>query len=63
MIINDGTTEKEAEAKIGSATQVIWEMNEIVSKRKELSRSGKLKVVNATTMPMLMYVCEVKWSH
>ena len=54
MISSDGTTEKEAEAKIGSATQVIRKMNEIVLRRKELSRSGKLKVVNATTMPMLM---------
>ena len=60
MISSDGTTEKEAEAKIGSATQVIREMNEIVLRRRELSRSGKLKVVNATTMPVLMYVCEVK---
>ena len=30
-------------------------------RRKELSQNTKLKVVNATVMPVLMYVCET-WS-
>ena len=33
----------------------------MVLRRKELSRSTKLKVVNATVMPTLMYGCET-WS-
>ena len=52
---------KEVEARIGSATRVIGGMNEIVMRRKELSRNTKLKVLNAVMMPTLMYGCE-KWS-
>ena len=58
MISSDGRMEKEVEARIGSATRVIGGMNEAVLKRKELSRSTKLTVVNATMMPTLMYGCE-----
>ena len=36
-------------------------MNDAVLRRKELSRSTKIKVVNATMMPELMYGCET-WS-
>ena len=36
-------------------------MNDAVLRRKELSRSTKIKVVNATMMPVLMYGCET-WS-
>ena len=56
MISSDGRMEKEVEARIGSATRVIGGMNEAVLKRKELSRSTKLTVVNATMMPALMYL-------
>ena len=58
MISSDGRMEKEVEARIGSATRVIGGMNEAVLKRKELSRSTKLTVVNATMMPTLVYGCE-----
>ena len=61
MISSDGSMDKEVEARIGIATRVIGGMNEMVLKRKELSRSTKLKVVNATAMPTLMYGCET-WS-
>ena len=61
MISSDGSMDKEVEAKIGNATRVIGGMNEMVLRRKELSRSTKLKVVNATVMPKLMYGCET-WS-
>ena len=33
-------------------------MNDAVLKRKELSQSTKIKVVNATMMPVVMYRCE-----
>ena len=36
-------------------------MNEMVLRREEISRSTKLKVVNAIVMPTLMYGCET-WS-
>ena len=52
---------KEVQARIGSAPRVIGGMNEIVMRRKELSRTTKLKVLNAVMMPTLMYECE-KWS-
>ncbi|MDA8042237.1 MAG: reverse transcriptase domain-containing protein [Pirellulales bacterium] len=58
IISSDGRMEKEVEARIGSATRVIGGMNETVLKRKELSRSTKLKVVNATMIPTLLYGCE-----
>ena len=61
MISSDGSMEKEVEARIGSATQVIGGMSEIVLRRKELSRNTKLKVMNATMMPTLLYGCET-WS-
>ena len=61
MISSDGSMEKEVEARIGSATQVIGGMSEIVLRRKELSRNTKLKVMNATLMPTLLYGCET-WS-
>ena len=53
--------DKEVEARIGNATRMIGGMNEMVLRRKELSRSTKLKVMNATVMPTLMYGSET-WS-
>ena len=61
MISSDGSMDKEVEARIGNAARVIGGMNEMVLRRKELNRSTKLKVVNATVMPTLMYGCET-WS-
>ena len=60
-ISSDGSMEKEVEARIGSATQVIGGLSEIVLRRKELSRNAKLKVMNATMMPTLLYGCEFKY--
>ena len=58
MVSNDGSMEKEIEARIGNAARVIGGMNDAILRRKELSRSTKIKVVNATMMPVLMYGCE-----
>ena len=58
IISSDGRMKKEVEARIGSATRVIGGMNETVLKRKELSRSIKLKVENVTMIPTLLYGCE-----
>ena len=43
MISSDGSMDKEVEARIGNATRVIRGMNEMVLRRKELSRSTKLR--------------------
>ena len=60
MISSDGSMEKEIEARIGNATRVIAQLNDSVLRRKELSRGTKMKVVNATVMPKLMYGCEMR---
>ena len=61
MLSSDGRMQKEMEARIGSATRMIGGMSEAVSRRRELSKGTKLKVVNATMMPSLLYGCEA-WS-
>ena len=61
MISSDGSIEKEVEARIGSAARMVGGMSEAVLRRKELSKKTKLKVINATMLPTLMYGCEA-WS-
>ena len=55
MISSDGSIEEEVEARIGSAARMVGGMSEAVLRRKELSKKTKLKVVNATMLPALMY--------
>ena len=45
-------------AKTGNATRVIRGMSEVVLRRNELIKNTKLKVVNATMVPTLLYGCE-----
>ena len=52
---------KEVETRIGSAARMVGGMSEAVLRRKELSKKTKLKVINATMLPTLMYGCEA-WS-
>ena len=61
MISSDGRMEKEIEARIAMATRLVGGMGDTVLSRRELSEGTKLKVVNATMMPSLLYGCEV-WS-
>ena len=58
MISGDGSMEREVEARIGCASRVIGGMSQAILRRRELSKQTKLKVVNATVMPVLMYGCE-----
>ena len=58
MISGDGSMELEVEARIGCACRVIGRMSQAILRRRELSKQTKLKVVNATVMPVLMYGCE-----
>ena len=61
MISSDGSIEKEVEARIGSAARIVEGMSEAVLRLKELSKKIKLKNVNATMLPVLIYRCEA-WS-
>ena len=61
VISADGNMEKEVEVRIGNATRMIGGMSDVVLRRNELSKNTKLKFVNATMIPMLMYGCEA-WS-
>ena len=59
MISGDGSMQREVEARIGGgATRVIGGISQEVLRRREFSKQTKLKVVNATVMPVLMYGCE-----
>ena len=58
-ISSDGKMQKKVEARIGSATRMIGGMSKAVLRRRELSKVSKLKVVNATMMPSMLYGCEV----
>ena len=60
MISSDDRMEKEVEVRITSATRMVGGMSEMVLRRKELSKSMKLKVVNVTMVSSL-YGSEV-WS-
>ena len=48
MISSNGRIEKKVEARVASAMGMVGGMSEMVLSRKELSKSIKLKVVNAT---------------
>ena len=61
MVSNDGSMEKEIEARIGNAKRVLGGINDTVLRKEELSRNTKTNVVNAIVMPVLMYGCET-WS-
>ena len=61
MVSSDGRMEKEVEARIVSATRMVGGMSKRALRRRELSKSTKLTVVNATMVPSLLYGCEV-WS-
>ena len=55
MISGDGSMQREVEARVGCAPQVIGVLNQAILGRRELNKQTKLKVVNATVMPVLMY--------
>ena len=64
VISANGSMEKEVEEgglRIANTTRMIGGMSEVVLRRNELSKNAKVKVVNATMIPTLMYGCEA-WS-
>ena len=58
MTSDNGSMQQEVEARVGCASRAIGGLNQAILGRRELSRQTKLKVVNATVMPILMYGCE-----
>ena len=61
VISADERMEKEVEARIGNATRMIGGLSKVILRRNELNKNTKLKVVNTTMIPTLMYGCEA-WS-
>ena len=58
MISDDGSMQREVEARVGCASRVIRGLKQAILGKRELSKQTKLKVVNATVMLVLMYGCE-----
>ena len=55
MLEEEGSYEAEVDHRIGAASNVIGALREEVI---NLSKSTKLRVINATVMPTLLYACE-----
>ena len=55
----NGNMEMEVEARIESAVRVIGGRSEAVLRRKDLSKKTKLKVMDATMLPTLVYGSEM----
>ena len=57
MLEEERSCEAEVDHRIGAASKVIGALREEVINRRELSKSTKLRVINATVMPTLLYAC------
>ena len=57
MTSDNGSMQQEVEVRVGCASRAIGGLNQAILGRRELSKQTKLKVVNATVMPVLMYGC------
>ena len=58
MLDEEGSCEAEVDHRIGAASKVIGAIRKEVIDRRELSKARKLRLINATVMPTLLYVCE-----
>ena len=58
MLDEEGSCEAEVDLRIGAASKVIEAMRKEVIDQRELSKATKLRVINATVMPTLLYACE-----
>ena len=58
MISSDGSMDSEVEQRVGMASRMVGAIGSTVLGRKELTKGTKLRVVNATVIPMLTYGCE-----
>jgi len=58
MLDEEGSCEAEVDHRIGAASKVIGALREEVIERRELNKSTKLRVINATVMPTLLYASE-----
>ena len=55
---NAGLGRIEVNHRIGAASKVIGALREEVIEQRELNKSTKFRVINATVMPTLLYACE-----
>ena len=60
MLDEEGSCEAEVDHRIGAASKVIGAMRKEIIDRRELSKATKLRVINATVMPTLLYACETR---
>ena len=58
MLDEEGSCDAEVDHRIGAASKVIGATRKEIIDRRELSKSTKLRVINATVMPSLLYACE-----
>ena len=58
MLEEEGWCEAEVDHRIGAASKVIEALSKEVINRRELNKSIKLRVINATVIPTLLYACE-----
>ena len=58
MLDEEGSCEAEVDHRIGSVSKVIGAMRKEIIDQRELSKATKLRVINATVMPTLLYACE-----
>ena len=58
MLDEEGSCEAEVDHRIGAASKVIGAMRKEIIDRRELTKATKLRVINATVMPTLLYACE-----
>ena len=58
MLEEEGSCEAEIDHRIGAASKVIGALRKEVINRRELNKSTKLRVINATVMSTLLYACK-----
>ena len=58
MLKEEESCEALVDHRICAASKVIGALSKEVINRRELSKSKKLRVINATVMPTLLYACQ-----
>ena len=58
MISSDGSMDSEVEQRIGMASRMVGAIESTMLGRKKLTKETKLRMVNATMIPMLTYWCK-----
>ena len=59
MLDEEGSCEAEVDHRIGAAFKLIGTLRKVIEQR-ELEKATKLRVINATVMPTLLYTCKTR---